>query len=274
MVSRAVTHLAIADISTARRLLDWLSLWGAKAFAPGVLFADMYRPTPTSAYVLLVVSLICWGSWPNVSKLSTLPFPLFYLFYALAVFGASAFIGLSFGNERLIPSHHGAQEDFTSSLVHASPTHVMAAFCSGCVFNIANVLIMVGVQLVGLTVTFPIACGIGLVQGTVLTWYIEPAGTNTMHLFTGLSFAVQPSLHCIHPRMRVHACIHNLLCCCHSDPSPHSALRAAVIDVEVLAVGAMTLSYYTKNTQGSLAHVAPSERDHLCEARNTPGIKL
>ena len=52
------------------------------------------------AVAFCVVTMLCWGSWANTSKISTKewPFPLFYWDYALGLIIAALLFGLTMGS--------------------------------------------------------------------------------------------------------------------------------------------------------------------------------
>ena len=66
---------------------------------------------------------------------------------------------------------------------------LLSAAGAGIVFNVANVGITAAVQIVGLSIAFPIAVGVALVFGTVLTYIVDPTGQVSL-LFSGLTLAV------------------------------------------------------------------------------------
>ena len=59
----------------------------------------------------------------------------------------------------------------------------------GFIFNIANVLLVAGIEIVGLAIAFPISIGIALVEGVVLSYALQPRG-NPVLLGAGVSMAV------------------------------------------------------------------------------------
>ena len=65
---------------------------------------------------------------------------------------------------------------------------VLSAIAAGLMFNIANVLLVIGIQVAGLAVAFPIGIGTALVLGTCLTKIIDPTGDNAF-LFSGVGLA-------------------------------------------------------------------------------------
>ncbi len=62
----------------------------------------------------------------------------------------------------------------------------------GFIFNIANVLLIAGIEIVGLAVAYPIFIGIALIEGVVLSYAIQPRGSALL-LGAGVLMAVVPS---------------------------------------------------------------------------------
>ncbi len=68
----------------------------------------------------------------------------------------------------------------------------LSAACAalgGFIFNIANVLLIAGIEIVGLAIAFPISIGIALVEGVLLSYLLRPQG-NAMILFLGVAMAL------------------------------------------------------------------------------------
>ena len=60
--------------------------------------------------------------------------------------------------------------------IHATRLKIMASVGAGAVFNVANLLLVVGIQIAGLSIAFPIAIGTALALGTILTYLIDEVG--------------------------------------------------------------------------------------------------
>ena len=73
----------------------------------------MFLPaTYQAALVLMLLSMLCWGSWANTLKLCPgYRFQLFYWDYAIGVLLGAVLLGLTFG------SHGSAGPPFFSDLV-------------------------------------------------------------------------------------------------------------------------------------------------------------
>src|SRR6266568_2168233 len=133
----------------------------------------MFAPsTFTAALTMTVLSTICWGSWANTFKLTkSYRFELFYWDYAIGIVLISLVLALTMG------SAPGGETSFLANLHAAAPLNLLYAAIGGFIFNIANVLLVAGIEIVGLAVAFPIAIGIALVEGVVLSYAVQPKGS-------------------------------------------------------------------------------------------------
>jgi len=86
-------------------------------------------------------------------------------------------------------SAHGGPGSFLANLHSAAPSNLLYAAIGGFIFNIANVLLIAGIEIVGLAVAFPISIGIALVEGVVLSYAIQPKGSAAI-LGAGVVMAV------------------------------------------------------------------------------------
>jgi glucose uptake protein len=145
----------------------------------------MYVPHGfAAALILTIVSTICWGSFANTFKLTRdYRFELYYWDYAAGIFLISLVLALTLGT---IPGRAGS---FPANLQSAAAANLFYAALGGFVFNIANVLLLAGIEIAGLAVAFPIAIGIALVEGVVLSYAIQPKGNATL-LGAGVLLAV------------------------------------------------------------------------------------
>lgn len=131
--------------------------------------------TPQSlgiALLMMITSAVCWGSWANTYKgVKNYRFELFYWDYAIGIFLISLILGHTMGS-----TGHDA-----SSLVnniHSTDTsNVVYALVGGALFNLANLLLVAGIDMAGLAVAFPVSIGIALVVGVVLSYVQQPKGS-------------------------------------------------------------------------------------------------
>src|SRR5215831_6451035 len=135
------------------------------------------------AILFCVITMLGWGSWANTQKLAgkeSWPFKLFYWDYAIGVCLFSLVFAHtlgSFGTAGMpaVENLHSAQWEF-----------VIPAFVSGVLFNLSNLLLVVGIDAAGMTVAFPVGVGLALVIGTIQTYIQEPKGNATL-LFIGVA---------------------------------------------------------------------------------------
>jgi glucose uptake protein len=122
------------------------------------------------AFTMLVVGMICWGSWTNAYKLAhDWRLEFFHLDYSLGLFLivilASATVGTYF-----------SPPSFGENLLRADHSSWLWAAGGGVLVNVGNLMLMVGISRVGMAVAFPISVGLSLVFGTFLTYQITPKG--------------------------------------------------------------------------------------------------
>jgi glucose uptake protein len=134
--------------------------------------------TPQSfgvALVMMVITAVCWGSWANTYKgVKNYRFELFYWDYAIGIFVMSLLLALTMGS-----SGHDSSS-FLANVHSADSSNIGWALLAGVIFNLANLLLVAGIDMVGLSVAFPLAIGIALVVGTVLSYVQQPKGNLAM----------------------------------------------------------------------------------------------
>ncbi len=130
--------------------------------------------------------MLGWGSWANTQKLAgkdKWPLELFYWDYAIGVFVFSLLFAFTLG------SAGSAGMPFLESLRGASQDAIWNAILSGVVFNISNILLVVGIDAAGMAVAFPVGVGLALVIGTVKSYVLTPQGNATL-LTAGVALIV------------------------------------------------------------------------------------
>ncbi len=136
------------------------------------------------ALLMMVITAICWGSWANTFKgVKGYRFELFYWDYAVAIFLFALIYAFTMGS-----SGHDAAS-FLQNLHSATPSNIGWALAAGAIFNLANLLLVAGIDMAGLAVAFPLAIGIALVVGVVLSYALQPMG-NVGLLAAGVLCAV------------------------------------------------------------------------------------
>ncbi|MCF8225113.1 MAG: GRP family sugar transporter [Bacteroidales bacterium] len=137
------------------------------------------------AVVLCIITMLCWGSWANTQKLASKKwaFQLFYWDYALGVLLLALLLAFTMG------STGDGGRSFINDLVQADGRSLGSAFLGGVVFNIANLLIVVAIDIAGMAVAFPVGIGLALVIGVLVNYIARPQGDPVI-LFIGVGLVV------------------------------------------------------------------------------------
>ncbi|MBL7113736.1 MAG: multidrug DMT transporter permease [Bacteroidales bacterium] len=135
-----------------------------------------------AALVMIFITMLCWGSWANTQKLASKKwrFQLFYWDYALGVLLVSLLLAFTMG------SVGDEGRSFIPDLAQADKSSLWSAFIGGVVFNLANILLVVAIDIAGMAVAFPVGIGIALVWGVVVNYIKAPVG-NPLILFIGVA---------------------------------------------------------------------------------------
>jgi glucose uptake protein len=137
--------------------------------------------TYQAALFLMILSMMCWGSWANTLKLCPgYRFQLFYWDYTFGLLFATLVWGLTAGSL----GHSGSP--FLDAVAHTPLAAILYAAAGGVVFNNANLMLVAAIDVAGLAVAFPVGIGLALVIGAVSSYYINPAG-NPLLLFGGVA---------------------------------------------------------------------------------------
>ena len=130
--------------------------------------------------VLMILSMLCWGSWANTLKLCpNFRFQLFYWDYTFGVVLGALAWGLTLG------SSGTSGVPFLTALTRTPAEAIAYAICGGIIFNIANLLLVAAIEIAGLAVAFPIGIGLALIVGTVSSYLVHPAA-NPLLIFGGV----------------------------------------------------------------------------------------
>lgn len=133
----------------------------------------MFTPQSLAmALVMMITSAICWGSWANTYKgVKNYRFELFYWDYAVGIFLISLILALTMGST----AHNSSS--FLNNVHFADRSNITYALIGGALFNLANLLLVAAIDMAGLSVAFPVAIGIALVVGVVLSYALQPKGS-------------------------------------------------------------------------------------------------
>lgn len=145
----------------------------------------MFTPqTLGVALAMMITSAICWGSWANTYKgVKNYRFELFYWDYAIGIFLISLILALTMGST----GHN--ELSFLNNVRSADSANIYWTMVGGALFNLANLLLVAGIDMAGLAVALPVSIGIALVVGTVLSYILQPKG-NIVFLGMGVLCAL------------------------------------------------------------------------------------
>jgi glucose uptake protein len=134
------------------------------------------------AVAMCFITMLCWGSWANTQKLASneWQFQLFYWDYSLGVLLLTLLFAFTIGSS----GEEGRA--FMPDLSQASTEALRSAFIGGVIFNLANILLVVAIDIAGMAVAFPVAIGLALVIGVVTNYLATPVGDATI-LFAGVA---------------------------------------------------------------------------------------
>jgi len=143
----------------------------------------MFTPqTYSAALLLMMLSMLCWGSWANAQKIdATWRFELFYIDYTLGLLAASVLFGLTFGH-----TDPSSADSFFLNLHSSSARSILEAFAGGAIFSVGNILLVAAISVAGMAVAFPVGAGLALVLGSLLNYFVAPTG-NPILIFGGIA---------------------------------------------------------------------------------------
>src|SRR3954469_8857040 len=145
----------------------------------------MWSPaTFGTALIMTIFSAVFWGSWANTYKgVKNYPFELFYWDYIVGVVLCALGFALTLGSNGV------TGEPFLANVQAADGANIVSALIGGAIFNAANLLLVAGIAIAGLSIAFPIAIGIAVVEGVVLSYALQPKG-NIGLIALGLLLAI------------------------------------------------------------------------------------
>lgn len=141
-------------------------------------------PSLAIALLMMITSAICWGSWANTYKgVKNYRFELFYWDYAIGIFLISLVFAFTMGS-----TGHDSSS-FLNNAQSADTSNIISTMVGGAIFNLANLLLVAGIDMAGLAVALPVSIGIALVVGVVLSYALQPKG-NAIFLALGVACAL------------------------------------------------------------------------------------
>jgi glucose uptake protein len=134
------------------------------------------------AILLCVITMLCWGSWANTTKLTTKAwrFELFYWDYGFGILITTLLLAFTLG------SNGNEGRAFLNDVKQANTGNILSAFAGGIIFNLANILLVAAIGIAGMSVAFPVGIGIALVLGVIVNYISIPQG-NPVLIFGGVA---------------------------------------------------------------------------------------
>jgi len=190
----------------------------------------MYVPQTFSAALLMtIISAVCWGSWANTFKGTRgYRFELFYWDYALGICLIALVLAFTMG------SLHPDGLDFLSNLHSADTSNIYYALIAGAIFNVANVLLVAGIDMAGMAIAFPLAIGIALAVGVVLSYLQNPKGSPLL-----LGIAVVCAIIAVICDGRAYKSLHD-----SKDAAGHASTRASRKSIIVCIVSGLLMGLF------------------------------
>ncbi len=120
--------------------------------------------------LVLFISMLCWGSWANTLKKSAWRFELFYIDYSIGCVLMAVLAAFTLGS---MGSDISVQDNFLLT----GKKQLLLALAAGCVFNLANMMLVGAIELAGMSVAFPVGIGLALVVGVVWSYFLTKVGS-------------------------------------------------------------------------------------------------
>lgn len=134
------------------------------------------------AILLCIVTMFCWGSWANTTKLTskTWRFELFYWDYGVGILLTTLILAFTVG------SNGTEGRAFMDDIKQADAGNILSSLAGGVIFNLANILLVAAIAIAGMSVAFPVGIGIALVLGVIVNYISHPQG-NPALIFGGVA---------------------------------------------------------------------------------------
>lgn len=121
------------------------------------------------AVILCFVIMLCWGSWGNTQKAAAKSwrYEFFYCDYVVGMVIFALLLALTLGT-------FGPEgRTFFQDLSQASAQSILWIALGGVIFNASNILLSASTSIAGMSVAFPLGCGLALVLGVINNLRVE-----------------------------------------------------------------------------------------------------
>jgi len=121
-----------------------------------------------TALLVLIVSLVCLGSWANTYKLAgKWRYELYYFDWAIGGLVVVLILALTFGSL----GYDGFS--FRDDISIAAKKAWLYSLIAGAIFNLGNLLLVATMSIGGMAVAFPICLGVALIESTIIRYAIR-----------------------------------------------------------------------------------------------------
>lgn len=195
------------------------------------------------AVAFCILTMFCWGSWGNSQKLAGANWP-YWFFYWDFVVGMLLF-AVVFG---LTAGSCGGESpwNFVANMKQGSGANVGFALLGGLIFNAALILLVKAIDMVGLSVAFPVCNGFSIVLGTTVNYLIAPKGS-PLWIFGGIVLiALAVVANAVAGRLKV------------SDKTARGAAKGLAVAVVSGVLMSFFYSFVVRTIDTSFAEPAPA----------------
>jgi glucose uptake protein len=127
--------------------------------------------TYVAGALLMILSMLCWGSWANTQKLAgKWRFELYSYDLTVGVAVCAAIVAFTFG------SLNSSELTFQENFLIVSYRKMAYCFGAGMVFNLANMLLLGAMSIAGLAIAFPISFGVAVIVTAIWNLVVNPQG--------------------------------------------------------------------------------------------------
>jgi glucose uptake protein len=139
--------------------------------------------TYSLAVIFCVITMLGWGSWTNTQKMAAKSwrFELFYWDYIIGLLLLGLLVAFTLGSM-------GTQgRSFIEDIKQASAGNIMNAMLGGALFNLANILLVAAIAMIGMALAVPLGVGLAMILGVIINYMSDPSKTpHPEILFVGL----------------------------------------------------------------------------------------
>jgi glucose uptake protein len=143
--------------------------------------------THTSLIVLMILCLLCWGSWPIFHKMAKrYRFELFYFDFGFGLGLVALICAFTVGSLGFDGFN------FTDDMLNARKQEWLFAILASIIFNFGNMLTLAAASIAGMGVAFPLAFGVAMIVGSWMHYLGHPGisaalmGTGTLLIVLSL----------------------------------------------------------------------------------------